>query len=272
MRFPLGSSIRSRRTVSQGLRWRYSLRSTFHARSSFSSIFSNRSGSSAGPFRPSLRHLSDKNTKNRRADQTARRPEERPPYFTVRQKFRNLSCVVLRSPPNDEREPLMKAHGISTLGPFFLSSAPDDSPSEAQRRRSRKPAGRSGERIRNERHRIFRRSDGADGDLPRTGIVSSESRSRKPPGGFACCRAGDRGFRSTIGGNCRIRSATPLKACKGGTALAAEGENPNPLLLAGQRIDVQPAASHRTAPPKMRQERYEYDIATRPGGRYTLLF
>lgn len=79
-------------------------------------------------------------------------------------------------------------------------------------------------------------------------------------------------IRSTIGGNCRIRSATPLKACKGGTALAAEGENPNPLLLAGQRIDVQPAASHRTAPPKMRLERYEYDIATRPGGRYTLLF
>lgn len=124
------------------------------------------------------------------------RPEERPPYFTVRQKFRNLSCVVLRPPSNDEREPLMKTYGISTLGPFFLSSAPDDSPSEAQRRRSGKPAGRSGERIRNERHRIFRRSDGADGDLPRTGIVSSESRIRKSPGGFAHRRAGDRGFRS----------------------------------------------------------------------------
>ena len=76
--------------------------------------------------------------------------------------------------------------------------------------------------------------------------------------------------RSTIGGNFRLRSAIPLKSCKGGTALTAEGENPNPL-FAYQRIGATPA-SHRSAPSNIRKEQYEYDIATRPGGRYTLLF
>ena len=52
-------------------------------------------------------------------------------------------------------------------------------------------------------------------------------------------------IRSTIGGNCRVRSSSALRSCKGGGFRAAEGENPNPL-FALQRINppvIAPGAS-----------------------------
>jgi len=78
-------------------------------------------------------------------------------------------------------------------------------------------------------------------------------------------------IRSTIGGNCRIRSSNPLKKCKGAAAAAADGENPNPL-FAGQPVVPPIIASGAPSSRTILPERYAYDIATEKGGRYTLLF
>lgn len=71
---------------------------------------------------------------------------------------------------------------------------------------------------------------------------------------------------STLGGNLRLRSYIPLQ---GEGLKKAEGENPNPLFR--QPSIRPPLLSSRLESPEQPVlfQLYEYDIQTRPGGRYT---
>ncbi len=73
--------------------------------------------------------------------------------------------------------------------------------------------------------------------------------------------------KSTIGGNCRLRSATPLK----GTGLRrAKGENPNPLFAVNEGLPpvIDPAA--RLHPVEL-ETTYLYDLATEAGKTYRII-
>lgn len=76
-------------------------------------------------------------------------------------------------------------------------------------------------------------------------------------------------IRSTIGGNCRVRSSSALRSCKGGGFRAAEGENPNPL-FALQRINPPVIAPGAPLHPVALPTKYTYDIETETGRVYTL--
>ena len=78
-------------------------------------------------------------------------------------------------------------------------------------------------------------------------------------------------IRSTIGGNCRVRSSSALRSCKGGGFRAAEGENPNPL-FALQRINPPVIAPGAPLHPVALPTKYTYDIETETGRVYTLSF
>ena len=78
-------------------------------------------------------------------------------------------------------------------------------------------------------------------------------------------------IRSTIGGNCRVRSSSALRSCKGGGFRAAEGENPNPL-FALQRINPPVIAPGAPLHPVVLPTKYTYDIETEAGRVYTLSF
>lgn len=78
-------------------------------------------------------------------------------------------------------------------------------------------------------------------------------------------------IRSTIGGNCRVRSSSVLRSCKGGGFRTAEGENPNPL-FALQRINPPVIAPGASLHPVVLPTKYTYDIETEAGRVYTLSF
>lgn len=78
-------------------------------------------------------------------------------------------------------------------------------------------------------------------------------------------------IRSTIGGNCRVRSSSALRSCKGGGFRAAEGGNPNPL-FALQRINPPVIAPGAPLHPVVLPTKYTYDIETEAGRVYTLSF
>ncbi|MFR5872271.1 MAG: glycoside hydrolase family 95 protein, partial [Alistipes sp.] len=78
-------------------------------------------------------------------------------------------------------------------------------------------------------------------------------------------------IRSTIGGNCRVRSSSALRSCKGGGFRTAEGENPNPL-FALQRINPPVIAPGASLHPVVLPTKYTYDIETEAGRVYTLSF
>lgn len=78
-------------------------------------------------------------------------------------------------------------------------------------------------------------------------------------------------IRSTIGGNCRVRSSSALRSCKGSGFRAAEGENPNPL-FALQRINPPVIAPGAPLHPVALPTKYTYDIETETGRVYTLSF
>ena len=78
-------------------------------------------------------------------------------------------------------------------------------------------------------------------------------------------------IRSTIGGNCRVRSSSALRSCKGGGFRAAEGENPNPL-FALQRINPPVIAPGAPLHPVALPTKSTYDIETETGRVYTLSF
>ena len=76
-------------------------------------------------------------------------------------------------------------------------------------------------------------------------------------------------IKSTIGGNLRLRTATPLVGADGGELAVAEGENPNAL-----------TATYQIAPPIVKdpskivplelEDTYLYDVPTEPGKEYRL--
>lgn len=74
---------------------------------------------------------------------------------------------------------------------------------------------------------------------------------------------------SNLGGNCRIRSYSPLALAGRASLTQATGENPNPFYPVPQtkKALVSPKA---TLHPVGIQETYIYDIATTPGGKYIL--
>ena len=77
-------------------------------------------------------------------------------------------------------------------------------------------------------------------------------------------------IRSTVGGNCRIRSSVPLCMKNGKPLQPATGENPNPLfrLPELQQVVVSPQASlvGIELPAK-----YVYDVETQPGRTYSFV-
>ena len=78
-------------------------------------------------------------------------------------------------------------------------------------------------------------------------------------------------IRSSVGGNCRLRTATALKSCKGTDFRVARAENPNPLFAL--QPTVPPVVSPVAEPvPTVRPAKYTYDMSTDAGKEYTLLF
>lgn len=78
-------------------------------------------------------------------------------------------------------------------------------------------------------------------------------------------------IRSSVGGNCRLRTATALKSCKGTDFRVARAENPNPLFAL--QPTVPPVVSPVAEPvPTVRPAKYTYDMSTEAGKEYTLLF
>lgn len=77
-------------------------------------------------------------------------------------------------------------------------------------------------------------------------------------------------IKSTLGGNLRLRTATPLRMADGNTLTKAKGTNPNPL----NAIYSIPAPIIKDAskiPALTLQKTVEYDIPTIPGETYTLI-
>lgn len=75
---------------------------------------------------------------------------------------------------------------------------------------------------------------------------------------------------STIGGNLRLRSATPLRMKSDGRLVKAKGENTNPLMQTYEILKPKIADSKRLLKVKT-VETSLYDITTKPGEKYTLV-
>jgi alpha-L-fucosidase 2 len=76
-------------------------------------------------------------------------------------------------------------------------------------------------------------------------------------------------IKSTLGGNLRIRTATPLKAVRGGTLKKAEGANPNPFFATPAVPAPVISDKAKLNPPAVPQTE-AYDLETEAGGEYTL--
>ena len=77
-------------------------------------------------------------------------------------------------------------------------------------------------------------------------------------------------IKSNVGGNCRIRTYSPLKAGGNGTLVQAKGENSNPFYQVPQikKPPVSPKAKLETV--KLRNT-FLYDTETKTGEEYTFV-
>jgi alpha-L-fucosidase 2 len=73
--------------------------------------------------------------------------------------------------------------------------------------------------------------------------------------------------RSSVGGNLRIRTATPLVSATGATLRQAEGKNPNAFFKTPE-IPRPLISEKATLNPPSIQPTIEYDIQTEPGKEY----
>jgi len=77
-------------------------------------------------------------------------------------------------------------------------------------------------------------------------------------------------IKSSLGGDCRIRSYSPLKAEGDGTLVQAKGENTNPFYQLPQikKPLISPEAKLQAFELK---KTFLYDIKTKPGETYTFV-
>jgi alpha-L-fucosidase 2 len=74
---------------------------------------------------------------------------------------------------------------------------------------------------------------------------------------------------SKIGGNCRLRTKTPLKAEKGTILKPAKGDNPNPLFVTPE-IKTPVISEKAKLNPVMLSKTQVYDVSTEAGKTYIL--
>ncbi|MBN2012131.1 glycoside hydrolase family 95 protein [candidate division KSB1 bacterium] len=77
-------------------------------------------------------------------------------------------------------------------------------------------------------------------------------------------------IKSNLGGNCRIRSYSPLKVEVRATFVLAKGENSNPFYVA-PHVKAPIISQKATILPVNLKDTFVYDIATKSGGKYVLI-